>query len=376
MPGRGGLADDKDIKATFREKTMKILITGICGFVGSTLAKSWLAAVPGLAVFGLDNFIRPGSEQNRAELQKLGLKVYHGDIRAASDFEALPAVDWVIDAAANPSVLAGIDGLTSSRQLIEHNLQGTINILEYCKRHGAGFILMSTSRVYSINPLSELPVTVVGDAFRLSEDHVLAPGLSKKGVSELFSTAPPISLYGSTKLSSEVLALEYGETFGFPVWINRCGVLAGAGQFGKADQGIFAYWINSYLRRRPLKYIGFGGKGHQVRDCLHPRDLIPLLQKQVAAPDDHPVRVVNIGGGVSHAMSLAELSAWCDGRYGSHDVVGEPAMRRFDIPWLIMDSSLAGEIWDWHPQTSLSQILDEIALHAEQNPHWLDLSGA
>ncbi len=77
---------------------------------------------------------------------------------------------------------------------------------------------------------------------------------------ETFSTAAPISLYGATKLASEALALEYGETFGFPVWINRCGVLAGAGQFGRPDQGILAYWINAYLRRQPLKYIGFGGR--------------------------------------------------------------------------------------------------------------------
>jgi CDP-paratose 2-epimerase len=355
---------------------MKVLITGICGFVGSTLAKSWLEAVPGLTVFGLDNFIRQGSEQNRAGLQQLGIKVFHGDIRAASDFEALPAVDWVIDAAANPSVLAGTDGQTSSRQLIEHNLLGTVNILEYCKRHGAGFILVSTSRVYSISPLAELPVEVVGEAFRLPAG-VRLPGVSPEGVSELFSTAPPISLYGSSKLASEVLALEYGETFGFPVWINRCGVLAGAGQFGKADQGIFAYWINSYLRKRPLKYIGFGGQGHQVRDCLHPRDLIPLLQKQTAAPSGHHARVVNFGGGASHAMSLAELSTWCADRFGAQTpVTSEPAMRRFDIPWLIMDSGLARSTWDWQPQTSLQQILEEIALHAGQNPNWLELSGA
>jgi CDP-paratose 2-epimerase len=94
----------------------------------------------------------------------------------------------------------------------------------------------------------------------------------------------PISLYGSTKLASEALALEYGATFNLPVFVNRCGVLAGTGQFGRADQGIFAYWLNSHLRRRPLKYIGFGGHGHQVRDCLHPRDLVPLLEKQFAAP--------------------------------------------------------------------------------------------
>jgi CDP-paratose 2-epimerase len=129
---------------------MKILITGICGFVGSSLAKSWLETAPGLTVYGLDNFIRPGSEANRLTLQKLGVRLFHGDIRFPSDFETLPPVDWVIDASASASVLAGVDGRTSSRQLIEHNLLGTVNILEYCRRHSAGFILLSTSQVYSI----------------------------------------------------------------------------------------------------------------------------------------------------------------------------------------------------------------------------------
>jgi CDP-paratose 2-epimerase len=152
--------------------------------------------------------------------------------------------------------------------------------------------------------------------------------------------------------------------------------MAGAGQFGKADQGIFAYWINAYLRRRPLKYIGFGGSGFQVRDCLHPRDLLPLLQKQTATSSGHEKRLVNIGGGNSNAMSLAELSTWCANRFGSHFIASEPAIRRFDIPWLIMDCSLADQIWDWRPQTSLNQILDEIAGHAEQHPNWLEISGA
>jgi CDP-paratose 2-epimerase len=354
---------------------MKILITGICGFVGSTLAREWLAAVPGLTIYGLDNFIRPGSEQNRQELQRLGITLFHGDIRQPSDFETLPAVDWVVDAAANPSVLAGIDGQTSSRQLIEHNLWGTVNILEYCKRHGAGFILMSTSRVYSITPLAHMAVEAAGRAFRLAAGQPLPPGLSSAGVSEAFSTAPPISLYGSTKLASEQLALEYGETFGFPVWINRCGVLAGAGQFGRADQGIFAYWINAWLRRKPLAYIGFGGNGYQVRDCLHPRDLIPLLLKQTAPGATAPTRLVNLGGGVASAMSLAALSDWCRDRYGDHPVGSVPEIRRFDIPWLVMDAALAGEIWGWQPQTPLSAILEEIARHAEQHPDWLACSG-
>jgi len=354
---------------------MKILITGICGFVGSTLARALIESNREHALFGLDNFIRPGSEANRAELKKLGVKLFHGDIRAASDLEAIPAVDFVIDAAANPSVLAGVDGKTSSRQLIEHNLIGTVNMLEFCKQHRAGFILLSTSRVYSIPPLAALSVEPINSAFQPARGTKLPSGLTAEGVNETFSTQSPVSLYGSTKLASEALALEYGETFSLPVFINRCGVMAGAGQFGRADQGIFAYWLNSYLRRRPLKYIGFGGNGYQVRDCLHPRDLIPLLEKQMASPklavDD---RVINCSGGIASARSLRQLSDWCAAKYGPHTITADSTPRPFDIPWMVLDSSKAARIWGWRAQTSTEAILNEIATHADANPNWLDLS--
>ena len=357
---------------------MKILITGICGFVGSSVAHALLDAQPDAEIAGVDNFIRPGSEGNRDALRARGVRLYHGDVRNPSDLETLPAADWLIDAAANPSVLAGVDGKSSSRQVVEHNLYGTINLLEYCRRHGAGFVLLSTSRVYAIAPLAALPVEPAGRAFRLKAGAPLPPGVSARGLQEKFSTAAPVSLYGATKLASEAMALEYGETFGFPVWVNRCGVLAGAGQFGRPDQGILAYWLNAYLRRKPLKYIGFGGGGHQVRDALHPRDLVGLLLQQMqerrAAPGKP--RLVNLGGGEANAFSLADLSAWCAERYGEYPVASEPQDRAFDIPWLIMDSALARETWDWQPALSLADILLEIAAHAEKHPQWLEQSAA
>ena len=76
---------------------MRILLSGACGFVGSILARALTES--GHKVFGFDNFIRPGSETNRLELKKLGLKLFHADLRSASDFESLPACDFVIDAA-------------------------------------------------------------------------------------------------------------------------------------------------------------------------------------------------------------------------------------------------------------------------------------
>ncbi|MCU0794000.1 MAG: CDP-tyvelose epimerase, partial [Opitutaceae bacterium] len=143
------------------------------------------------------------------------------------------------------------------------------------------------------------------------------------------------------------------------VFINRCGVLAGAGQFGRADQGIFAYWLNSYLRRRPLKYIGFGGHGHQVRDCL----ALPVTD-----------RIVNCSGGAASARSLRQLSDWCAERFGPHTVTADTTPRPFDIPWIVLDSTKAARVWDWQPQTTTEQILEEIAAHARLHPDWLDLS--
>jgi CDP-paratose 2-epimerase len=354
---------------------MKLLISGVCGFVGSTLARTLLESGGGHEIIGLDNFIRPGSEVNRKALKQLGVRLFHGDLRSPSDLETLPAVDWVLDAAANPSVLAGVDGKTSSRQLIEHNLLGTVNLLEFCKQHRAGFVLLSTSRVYSIPPLASLAVESVNEAFRPSSHSPLPSGLTAAGIDESFSTTAPVSLYGATKLASEALALEYGETFGLPVFINRCGVLAGAGQFGRPDQGIFAFWINSHLRHRPLKYIGFGGNGFQVRDCLHPRDLVTLLRQQFDAPElAASDRVVNVSGGAASAMSLRQLTNWCDARYGSHPVSSDHTPRAFDIPWVVLDHAKAARIWKWQPQTKIDQILDEIAAHARAHPDWLDIS--
>jgi CDP-paratose 2-epimerase len=229
--------------------------------------------------------------------------------------------------------------------------------------------------VYSIPPLAALPVTPRDHAYIPTPSAALPAGLTAAGVDETFSTAAPVSLYGATKLTSETLALEYGETFNLPVFINRCGVLAGAGQFGRPDQGIFAYWLNSWLRQRPLKYIGFGGHGHQVRDCLHPRDLVPLLSRQFVAPKlAVSDRLANFAGGAASAMSLRQLSDWCATHFGPHSVSSDTTPRPFDIPWMVLDSAKAARLWNWHPQTPTTTILDEIAAHARAHPDWLELS--
>jgi len=354
---------------------MKVLITGVCGFVGSSVAATLLQHREGLSVCGIDNLARPGSEENRGRLRSIGVDFVHGDIRATSDMENLPTADWVIDAAANPSVLAGVQGNGTSRQLFEHNLASVVNVLEYSKRHGAGLVLLSSSRVYSIPALRSLPLKTDRDAYRLDGSAALPAGVTFRGIGPEFPTSAPVSLYGGTKLACEIMALEYGEAFGFPVWIDRCGVLAGAGQFGTAEQGIFGYWVNAHLRRRPLRYIGFDGTGKQVRDAFHPRDLATLIDAQMQCGRGGGRRIYTAGGGLENAMSLAQLTAWCDGRFGAHPATADQRERPYDIPWIVMDSSAVEDDFGWRVETPLDAVLTEIAEHAASHPRWLETAG-
>jgi len=353
---------------------MKILITGICGFAGSTLARELRVHRENLEIVGIDNLSRHGSEENLDSLRARGIDVRLGDVRNSPDLRQFGAVDWLIDAAANPSVLAGVDGMTAPAELLDHNLVGTIPMLEVCREWHIPFTLISTSRVYSIPQLRSLHLGSDVAAFTLKAGQTVE-GVSEGGITEKFSTEPPLSLYGASKRCAELLALEYGATFDFPIWINRCGVLAGAGQFGKADQGIFSFWIHSWVQRQPLRYLGFGGDGHQVRDCLHPRDLAPLLWQQFdAGTGGGKPKLVNVSGGMASAFSLAQLSAWCAAAAGPHDVLRDGGERAFDLPWVVLDSTLAGHTWDWKPQIPLESILREILEHARARPDWLALS--
>jgi CDP-paratose 2-epimerase len=355
---------------------MKLLITGVCGFVGSALAECLLARIEAIRLVGVDNLMRSGAETNRMRIERLGIEFIHGDLRSASDVGNLPACDWVIDAAANPSVLAGLSGAGSSRRLFEHNLAAFGNVLEYCKEHKAGLLLLSSSRVYSIPALAAIPLRVRDRAFALDPAIPLPRGLTKSGIGVEFSTAAPVSLYGATKLASEIMALEYGAAFDFPVWITRCGVLAGAGQFGTPAQGIFAYWVNAHLRRRSIGYIGFSGTGYQTRDAFHPSDLAALVTSQMRTARSGGQRVYTAGGGPSNAMSLAQLTTWCDEHFGCHTPAADLAPRAYDIPWVVMDNTQAADDFGWQIEMPLPTILEEIAQHARNHPDWLEVSHA
>lgn len=354
---------------------MRFLITGICGYVGSRVAMRCAEVLPGIGIYGIDNLSRRGSETSVAALEQVGVTVTRGDVRLSSDFMSLPPVDWVIDCAANPSVMAGVAHTgVSSQQLVEHNLVGTLNMLEYCRKHGAGLVLLSSSRVYSIAALNAIQLLETPTRFTPADTQAQPHGFSGSGVSEDFPTTAPISLYGATKLASEVLALEYGAAFDFPVWVNRCGVIGGPGQFGRSDQGILAFWIYSCLLGRPLRYIGFGGKGKQVRDFVIAEDIADLIIRQVRSPERDVPRVLNVGGGQAGTLSLYELTQICEMQFGtSIQVQGSDKERVYDIPYYVTDIANVSQYWNWTPSLDGARLATTVCEWAAQNRSLVEL---
>lgn len=339
--------------------TVRVLVTGGAGFVGSNLALGIARAHPDWEVLALDNLKRRGSELSVARLGRGGVRFIHGDVRNAEDLEAAGPVSWLIECSAEASVHAGYDG--NPNYLVNTNLVGAVNCLEHLRRHGGNLIFLSTSRVYPIAGLRALPLAVDGgERFRLSQG-AEGVGWSERGISESFPLAGPRSLYGTTKLSAELIIGEYGALYGLKAVINRCGVLCGPWQMGKIDQGFVALWLARHVFGGALAYTGYDGAGHQVRDILHVADLHRLIEVEMAEIDRLRGGIYNVGGGRALSLSLRELTGYCAGLTGGKiDIGSDPKTRDADIPYYVTDNSAVTADTGWAPARSLDDTLADI----------------
>jgi CDP-paratose 2-epimerase len=178
-----------------------ILITGGAGFVGSNLALKLKQDYPDVNITVLDNLKRRGSELSLKRLKAADIEFIHGDIRNKEDL-VFEKVDLLLECSAEPSVMAGIN--SSPEYLLNTNLVGTLNCLEVAREHGAASLFLSTSRVYPISYINNLNFEEAETRFNILDDQDI-PGASSKGIAENFPLDKPRSLYGTTKLASEMV---------------------------------------------------------------------------------------------------------------------------------------------------------------------------
>jgi CDP-paratose 2-epimerase len=337
---------------------MRILITGGAGFVGSTLAISLRENHPQWTITAFDNLKRRGSELNLREFTRLGIGFIHGDIRNTEDLASLPPFDVLVEASAEPSVLAGLDSDPS--YVISNNLFGSVNCFNACLRNKAQLIFLSTSRVYPIAHIENAQWTEEDTRFSFAT-HQTVSGISEKGISEQLNLSGARSFYGTTKLASEQLIAEYEAFYGLRAAVTRFGVIAGPRQMGKTDQGVVTLWMAKHFWKQQLKYIGYGGTGKQVRDILHIKDLVSLVELQIEKPALFAGRVYNAGGGSSCSASLREMTAVCEEITGNRITIGsEKENRPADLRIYITDNSAIEAATGWKPAHDVRGIFTDI----------------
>jgi CDP-paratose 2-epimerase len=336
----------------------QVLITGGAGFVGSSLGLGLTQRYPDWQITVLDNLKRRGSELNLPRLKQANIQFVHGDIRNSEDLDPIALKpDLILECSAEPSVLAGYN---SPGYVLQTNLVGTINCLELARQTQADFIFLSTSRVYPIAYLNSLKFEETETRFQLLKQQSL-PGASSEGIAEEFPLDQPRSLYGATKLASELLIAEYADAYGLRTIVDRCGVLTGPWQMGKVDQGVFALWMAFHYFQKPLKYIGYGGTGKQVRDFLHVADLLDLIDIQIRSLETLKGQTFNVGGGQANTLSLHETTQLCQEITGHQiPITPVPETRVGDVPVFITDSRKVIAETGWKPTRDARTTLTEI----------------
>jgi len=331
---------------------MNVLVTGGCGFVGSNIARHFKKLDWITEVTAFDNLHRRGSELNVPILKEEGIKFVHGDVRNKEDLLALDSYDIVIEASAEPSVHAGSNG--DPLYVIDSNLIGAINCLEYARRFQSIFVFLSSSRVYSIEALRACVPSLKTETQRVISS-------CPEGINESFNLTGPRSIYGTTKLAAELLVEEYHYSYGLRTIINRCGIIAGPGQFGKTDQGVITLWLAAHEFGFPLTYKGFGGHGKQVRDVLHVKDLAELIELQINRLNEVNGGTFNIGGGTENSISLVELTQKCEELTGNSmaQIQENPNTSPVDIPFYVSNNERIKSSIGWSPNRTVDSVLED-----------------
>lgn len=111
----------------------------------------------------------------------------------------------------------------------------------------------------------------------------------------------------------------------------------------------------------PLRYTGFGARGKQVRDLLHPEDLFDLVLRQMSAIDAHRGGIFNVGGGPAGSTSLREWTSLCGELTGRvSEPTADPATHPTDVPYYVSDHRRASAAFDWKPRRGVREIASDI----------------
>ncbi|MBS1627457.1 MAG: NAD-dependent epimerase/dehydratase family protein [Bacteroidetes bacterium] len=284
---------------------MKLLVTGSSGLVGSEVCVHF--ANKGYEIHGIDNnqraiFFGPQGDTrwNQKRLQSLIKNFHHHEIDIRDRNKILNLVKEI-----KPNVIVHTAAQPSHDKAaaipfddFDTNAVGTLNLLEAARQSApeAPFIHMSTNKVYGDAP-NKIKLKELETRWDYDDDNF------ENGIAETFTIdQSKHSLFGASKVASDVMVQEYGRYFNMPTCCLRGGCLTGPNHTGVELHGFLSYLIKCNIENK--KYFIYGYKGKQVRDNIHSHDIACFMEAFINTP--RIAEVYNLGGGKQNTCSIIE----------------------------------------------------------------------
>ena len=317
---------------------MHILVTGAAGFIASRVCERLLQ--DGHSVVGIDN-LNDAYDPRLKEWRLARLTEHPGFSFARLDIEDRGTLDERIFGRAGFDAVINLAARAGVRQSVDDpfvyasaNFEGTLNLLELCRRHGVPkFVLASSSSLYGAS-----------NAMPYREDQ---------------PTDRPLSPYAATKKAAEALCHSYHYLHGLDVTVFRYFTVYGPA--GRPDMSPFRFtqWI---AEGRPVTVYG---DGTQSRDFTFVDDIArgtvaglkPLGFEVINLGSDTPVQLID-------AIRMIEAS------------LGKPAQLEFtgrhkaDVQATWADISKAERLLGWRPETDLQTGIDRMTSWYRENRAW------
>jgi CDP-paratose 2-epimerase len=334
------------------------LVTGSGGLVGSEAVDFFIKK--GYNVIGIDNDMRKyffgTSTKNVSDRlqEKHGPQYIHYtcDIRDYNALEKIfteyPKIECVIHCAAQPSHdWAAKEPLTD----FSINAVATLHLLELTRIYvqSASFIHMSTNKVYGDNP-NLLNIVELEKRYEVEGN----------GIDETMSVDNcKHSIFGASKLASDVMVQEYGRYFNMNTVVFRGGCITGPLHQGAELHGFLSYLVKCIHHNKPYKIFGY--KGKQVRDNIHSFDLVNAFWSYHQNP--RPAAIYNIGGGRDNSLSILEtidrVNSLLEKNWDNYTYINEN--RAGDHIWYITDlTKFKKDYPEWSISYSSDDILQQI----------------
>jgi dTDP-glucose 4,6-dehydratase len=330
---------------------MRVLVTGGCGFIGSTTCRRLIE--DGMSVVNVDKLTYAANPKSFSSIaQQSHYAFERSDICDAGALDRI-FTQWRPDAVLHLAAESHVDrSIADAGAFIQSNVVGTFQLLEAARRYWTPLPCDRRVRFRFVHISTDEVFGSLGQEDRFRED----------------SPYQPNSPYSASKAASDHLALAWYKTYGLPVLLANASNNYGPYQF---PEKLIPLTILNALEGIPLPIYG---DGSNIRDWLYVEDFVDGLVRLLECGG--PGERYNFGGGAERSnLEIVELICTVVDRIATavrstKSLITFVADRPGHDLRYAMDATKANRELAWHPRMDLERGLEETVRWYVANRAW------